>query len=106
VTEYDTLTAAVRELRDRPTGLPVSCNPLIARILERVIEEVVAEGEAHQFFGCEEPVLALAVMLAPWGVARSCDCGKVPDPGICQRDCAPWHPAGGHCACVHGEDAS
>ena len=39
----------------------------------------------------------------PADLPRSCDCGKAPDPGICPRDCAPWHPAGGHCACVHAE---
>ena len=33
MTDAEVLQAAVRELRERPTGLPVSLNPLIADIL-------------------------------------------------------------------------
>lgn len=59
-TEFDTLTAAVRDLRDRPAGLPASCNEWIAQIMERVIEEIEQEGPLHQFAGCEEAVVVLA----------------------------------------------
>jgi hypothetical protein len=63
-TEHDTLTAAVRDLRDRPAGLPASCNEWIAQIMERVIEEIEQEGPLHQFAGCEEAVVVLACAIA------------------------------------------
>lgn len=57
--------------------------------------------QLHRIAGPE--TVALATSIAKMGQARSCDCGRAPDPGVCPLDCAPWHPAGGHCACVHGE---
>ncbi|MFI9274597.1 hypothetical protein ACIGXM_28385 [Kitasatospora sp. NPDC052896] len=35
MTDAEALIAAIRELRHRPTGLPASCNPLIADVLVR-----------------------------------------------------------------------
>lgn len=32
--------------------------------------------------------------------ARSCSCGRIPDPGICQVEHSAEYPAGGHCACA------
>ena len=64
VTEHDILTAAAQELRDRPTGLPRSCNEWIAQIMERVLEEIEQEGPLHQFAGCEEAVVVLACAIA------------------------------------------
>lgn len=63
-TEHDTLTAAIRELRERPTGLPKSCNEWIAQIMEQVIEEVEQEGPLHQFSSLEEAVVVLANAIA------------------------------------------
>jgi len=39
-------------------------------------------------------------------VARSCLCGRTPGPGICQTNCGPGTPAGGHCSCIHTTEAT
>jgi hypothetical protein len=33
--------------------------------------------------------------------ARTCNCGRTPDPGVCPIQHSQALPAGGHCACIH-----
>lgn len=64
VTESDTLTAAIRELRERPTGLPRSCNELIVQIMEELAKEITEGGDEHQFSDLGEAVVLLACAIA------------------------------------------
>lgn len=103
MTDVETLQAAIRELRDRPSGLPKSCNPLIADIMARWTRlGSLNENLLNRVGGAE--TIALARAIASHATQRECACGRAPDPGICPRDCGPGWPAGGHCACVHDKE--
>lgn len=102
MTDVETLQAAIRELHDRPTGLPKSCNPLIAAALSAWAETASIDPDLlHRAGGPETITLARAI--TGHASQRECACGRAPDPGICPNDCGPGRPGSGHCACVHEE---
>lgn len=99
-TDVQTLTDAARELRLRRDGLPAHLNEQLAEVLDQWAR---MGGWAPALLGRNggRETVALAASIAQLGQARSCECGRAPDPGICQHDCAPGQPAGGHCTCAH-----
>lgn len=62
MTDAEALRAAVRELADRPTGLPKSCNPLIADIFARWARMASLDPDLlHRIGGPETIALARAI---------------------------------------------
>lgn len=59
MTDVEALQAAIRELADRPAGLPKSCNPLIAALLRRLTSKTNLDGMLPGVAGSNE-ALALA----------------------------------------------
>ncbi|WP_035796421.1 hypothetical protein [Kitasatospora mediocidica] len=62
MTDAEVLLAAVKELGERPSGLPVSCNPLIAAILTRWARMAGLDPDPlHRVGGPETVALARAI---------------------------------------------
>jgi hypothetical protein len=62
VTDVEVLQAAVRELAERPTGLPKACNPLIAAILVEWARIGTLDPDLlHRVGGAETIALARAI---------------------------------------------
>lgn len=59
MTDVEVLQAAIRELTERPAGLPKSCNPLIAALLLRLTSKANLDGMLPGVVGSSE-ALALA----------------------------------------------
>ncbi|WP_042400047.1 hypothetical protein [Streptacidiphilus carbonis] len=64
MTDLEVLTAAVRELRERPSGLPQSCNAALATVVASVAECVQEEGVIED--ATSDSVLQLARLIVGW----------------------------------------